>query len=177
MNFAVVALIAAVASQTPPSASGFRLGYTQKIYVEDLGSDDAAKLVRNQIIGAILHRSKLHVEGDKSSADVVLSGTAIVTSGSLHWMVGSTSAAATPNSAAASSQVIAGAKTVKITQLGLQLADQDHRILWAFDGGRCLDVQTLLLWGVPRNKTPITCALEQLAKAIDKDAREARSQK
>jgi hypothetical protein len=163
--FAVVAL-----GQQTVSNPGFRIAYVQKLYIENLGTDDAAKLVRDLVTGAILRRTNLQVQSEKLGADAVLIGTAIVSSGSVHWAVGS----ATASPASATAQVATGGKTVHITQLGLQLLDTDGRIMWAFDGSHCLDVTTLLLWGVPRKKAPTVCAVEQLVKAIDKDVKDSR---
>lgn len=166
-------LAASACAQSPVSNAGFRIAYVRKIYIEDLGADNAAKLVRDQLTGAIFRKTRLQVESAKADADATLIGTAIVTSGSLHWAVGSAAA----NSTSASAQLNTGGRTIRITELGLQLTDRDGRILWAFDGSHCLDVTTLVLWGIPKKKTPTTCAVDQLVKAIETDARDDRHRK
>jgi hypothetical protein len=169
------------------SSPGFRLGYTRRIYVEALGTEDGAKLPRDHVIGALLNRTKLSVDTNKTRADAILIGTGIVTSGYRKFVVGSSNseaaavAVATPSGAAAgaatssSQNTITGGGIVRISELGLQLTDQDGRILWAFDPNNCRNTSTMLLTGVPTNKDVTVCAAEQLARAIDKDAKAARS--
>jgi hypothetical protein len=143
-------------------------------------------MVRDQIVGALLSRSTLGVENDKTKAHAILNGTAMVTSGEMHWAVGyassSASAAAvvTPRIGAASassssaSTSSAGGQTVRITELGLQLTDEYGRILWAFDPSNCGEFTThVLSRNPPPQKPAIVCATEQLAKAINKDAKKA----
>jgi hypothetical protein len=188
MRTLMVALLACYASaQTPQSQAGFRLGYVRNVYVESLGQGDAAKVVRDQVIGAILNRTGLVIEAERSTADAALFGTAVVTSGQMHWAVGSLSsrsaAVASASQSGASAAAVAasnarfsaGGGTIRITELGLQLKDLDDRILWAFDGTRCLDTTALLLLGAPKNKPVTVCATEQLVKAIDRDAKSAKS--
>jgi hypothetical protein len=157
------------AQPTAPNP-GFRLGYVRSIYIESLGTDDAARIVRDQIAGAVLNRTHIVLTNDKAQADATLAGTAMVTSGNMHWMVGSGAA----NQTSATAQVIVGGGTVRITELGLQMVDPGGRILWAYDRSKCLNTTTLILWGVPTHKGATVCAAEQLAKAIDKDARRSR---
>jgi hypothetical protein len=182
----LLAGVLALSAQQPTSNPGFRLGYVLKVHVAALGTNEAAMFVRDQLAGAILNRTRLQLESDPSRADAVLIGTAIVTSGYQHWAVGSRSSSsataavasaggsASAAAASADGRFSAGGGTVRITELGLQLADPDGRILWAYDRSRCLDVTTLVLIGVPRNRSTTVCAAEQLAKAIDKDAKAAR---
>lgn len=73
----------------------------------------------------------------------------------------------------ASSNSLIGGRTIRITELGLQLSDEYGRLLWAFDSSRCLDVTTLLMAGYPAKKPVIGCAIEQMIKAVNKDAKKA----
>jgi len=188
MRIAAAALLLAFQAlgQNLPSTKGFRLGYTQSIYIESLGADDAAKFVRDQLTGALLNRTHIAVENDRQRADALLVGTAIVTSGFQSWAVGSSSSGAAASAASSNGSMAAAAVTsaatfssaggtVRITELGLQLTDRDGRVLWAYDRSRCLDAATLVLVGIPKNKPTTVCAAEQLAKAIDKDAKSART--
>lgn len=167
---AALVLLISSFSQQPPSNPGFRLGYVRKVYIESLGTSDAAKLVGDQLVGALLNKTHLEIQNDRSAADAALSGTAILTSGSMHWAVGS----ATATQTSATAQISAGGRTIRITDLGLRLADMDNRLIWAFDPSHCLDVTTLVLFGVPTKKQAISCAVEQLMKAIRKDAKDAK---
>jgi hypothetical protein len=88
MRQLIVALFCAIAEAQPSSNPGFRLGYVRSIYIESLGSSDAARMVRDQIVGALLSRSTLGVENDKAQAHAILNGTAMVTSGEMRWAVG-----------------------------------------------------------------------------------------
>lgn len=185
MKQLIFALFCALAQAQPSSNPGFRLGHVRSIYIESLGTTDPAKLVRDQIVGFIVGRSTLVVETDRTRAHAILTGTAIVTSGEMYWAVGSSSstssaaaAATTGGSAAAaasssSSTSSMGGRTIRITELGLQLSDEYGKILWAFDGSNCLDVTTLLMVGYPAKKPVIGCAIQQMVKAINKDAKKA----
>jgi hypothetical protein len=159
----------AVASAQAPPNPGFRLAFVQRIYIESLGEDLPSTLVRSQIAAAIFKRTGLEPVADRAAADAVLTGTAMVTSGHLHWAIASASA----NQTSATAQASAGGGTVRITELGLQLSDPYGRILWAFDGSGCLETTTLVLTGIPLHKPPTLCAAEQLAKAISRDAKAA----
>jgi hypothetical protein len=179
-------LFFAFAQAQPSSNPGFRLGYVRSLYIESLGTSDAARMVRDQIVGALLSRSTLAVENDKTKAHAVLDGTAMVTSGEMHWAVGSASsassaaavampgAAAASSSSASASRVSAGGGTVRITELGLRLSDEYGKILWAFDPSNCGEFTThMLSRNPPPQKPAIVCATEQLVKAINKDAKKA----
>jgi hypothetical protein len=176
--FAIALLV-----QQPTSAPGFRLGFVRKIFVEDLGPDQAAKYVRDQLTGALLNRTRISVETDRVLGDAILKGTAVVGNGYREWAVGSVSgygaavAVSSPEGSGAAAAVAtekqfsAGGGTVRIIELGLQLVDSDGRVLWAYDATRCADTAALVLLGTSRNKPTTVCAVEQLVKAIDRDAK------
>jgi hypothetical protein len=182
----LAAILAAQSPQPSVSVSGFRLGYVLRIYLAGLGTDEASRFVRDQLAGAILNRTRLELQTDPTGADAVLLGTAIVTNGFEQWAVGSSSFEAAATAAASqgraasaaavtsNSRFAAGGGTVRITELGLQLAAPDGRILWAYDGSRCLAAAAVILTGAPRKKSATVCAAEQLVKAIDNDAKAAR---
>jgi len=170
----------------PSSNPGFRLGYVRSVYVESLGASDAAKMVRDQLVGALLNRAALGVENERGNAHAFLAGTAMVTSGEAHYAVSSASAAssaaavAVPGGAAAAassgsrSRSIETGGTIRITELGLELSDEAGRILWAFDPTNCKEFTTHVLSRIPPPQKPaIACAIEQLARAINRDAKKA----
>jgi len=165
----------------PLPAGQFRLAQVRSVFVEPLGGSEAANIVHDQLVAALLNRTNLRVESGPSRADARLTGTATVRSGEARWLVGSSAssaaaaAVASPAvsaaaaSAATQSHFESGSRSIRITELGLVLADSEGRILWAYDGSRCLDKTTLLLVGVPRRKSPRACAAEEIARAVDKD--------
>jgi hypothetical protein len=186
MKQLILALFCALTQAQQSSNPGFRLGYVRSIYIESLGSSDAAKMVRDQIVGTLLGRSTLGVENDKTKAHAILNGTAMVTSGEMHWAVGYASSAsaaaavstprfgATASSSSSTSTSSVGSQTVRITELGLQLSDESGKILWAFDASNCREFTThVLSRNPPPQKPAIACAIEQLIRTIDKDAKKA----
>jgi len=186
MNSVALFLPTLLLAQQAPSVSGFRLGYTRRVYIENLGASEEAQIVRSQLSGAILSRTKLTLSNDRRDADAILIGNATIIAGNRQGVVGYSStesaaaAAASGDSAVAAaasasrSRVVASAGTVLITAMGLQLLDRDDHIIWAFDGTRCSDTSSLLLLGVSRTKPVTTCAAEQLANAIDRDLKASR---
>lgn len=161
--------------QQPPSNPGFRLGYVRSVYVESLGDDSSARTVQAQLVGAILNESHLKVETNRAEAHASLAGGATLSSGYSQWSIGTsrTSSAAaaviTPYGAAAAASAASSSmsesrgSTFRITDLGLTLTDMGGHLLWAFDPTRC------------RRYAVTSCAVEQLTRAIDKDAKAARS--
>lgn len=76
----MVPLLLILLAQQPPTNPGFRLAYVRIVYIEDLGSDSGAKIVREQIIGAFLTRTKLTVVKSRELADAIISGAAATSS-------------------------------------------------------------------------------------------------
>ena len=164
-----------------------RLFEVEKIYIEDLGAEDAAHFVRDQLIGAFFNRTRgIILVTSRDQADAVLIGTANIRDGYRTWSIGShqtsTAAAAVATSggsaSAASSESStrrqSGGGTIRITELGLQLVSPDGRILWAYDGTKCLNTSLFVLTGIPAKNPTTVCAVQQLAKAMDKDERDRR---
>jgi len=180
MKQLIFALFCALVQAQTSSNPGFRLGYVRAIYIENLGDSDPAKMVRAQLIGAIMSRTSMEIETDRSRTRAILTGTAIVTSGEMQWAVSSStsenSAAAivTPTTAAAAASskssvgFDSGRRTVRITELGLQLSDDTGKLLWAYDDSNCRD-----MFSPGGRKQPMQCAVEQMVKAINKDAKKA----
>jgi len=184
LSACVAALYAAsgLLAQPQPSVAGqLRLGNVRRLYVESLGEGDAAKIVHDQLVGALLNRTPFKVERDQSRADGRLIGTAVVKSGVAQWIVGSSSSSssaaavtsgygsAAAASANSSGRISGGGRTIRITELGLELVDRDGGLLWAYDGSRCLNKENLILFGIPSHRSAEVCAAEQLAKAVEKD--------
>jgi hypothetical protein len=131
-----------------------------------MGEDVGAKIVREQIIGALLNRTKLVVVASKDQADAVVHGSAIGAWGDEYSSVGSANAR--------SAHVAAAGGTVAVRQLGANLTDLAGNILWAFDDSKCKDYTRTILARLPPAKKSISvCAAEQLTRAIDKDMKAA----
>jgi hypothetical protein len=170
------------------SNAGFRLSFVEKIYIDQLGEGEAARIIRDQLTGAFLNRTRgLTIVTEPSQADAILTGNATIKTAYRQWAAGSSQSSADATAAAngkvsaaasaasSSSRVYAGGGTIRITELGLQLVSTDGRVLWAYDGSKCLNKTTLVLVGVPTWSPATVCAVQQLTKAMDRDNKESRS--
>ena len=93
----------------PPPAGQFRLAQVRSVFVEPLGGGEAANLVHDQLVAALLNRTNLRVESGPSLADARLTGAATVRSGEAHWLVGSAA-----SSAAAAAVLLRPARPVSL---------------------------------------------------------------
>lgn len=185
----VAPLLFAASTLAQPSP-GFRLSFVERIYIEPLGDGEGAKIVRDQLIGAFLNRTRgIILVTDRSQADAILTGNANIRDGYRRWSTSSqqssagavaiTNGAGSAAGAAASSsgRTYSGGSTIRIAELGLQLVSGDGRVLWAYDGSKCLNKTTLILTGIPTWSPATVCAVQQLAKAMDRDEKESRSRR
>src|SRR5579862_6286336 len=135
-------------AQTGQTANpGFRLAYVRTIYIESLGDDYGARVVHDQLAGALVNRTKLLLQTSRSDADAAFTGNATTTSEKVQWSSASAAASATATRADSAARAGAGSGTIHLTWLGLQLTDRYGQILWAYDGTRCIDMQMLILVG------------------------------
>jgi hypothetical protein len=131
-----------------------RLGATVEIFVDDLGSDQSAAILRERVIGALVNRTTLRVLNSRDKAQTILAGAGRTVQGERF------SAGGTVSSASASGG------TVFLSQLGLRLLDRNGNILWAFDPSKCGN--WIERWqGMIQDAA--ACAVLQLAKAIERD--------
>lgn len=123
------------------------------IYVDQLGTDQGAPLLRDKLIGELASTEGVRVVNSRSEAHAVITGTAIAIVGDEAHV----------------SQLGGSAGTTVISQMALQLQDARGSVLWGFNSSRCR--QSLIGSAVARPINVAGCAANDLAKIIRKDHR------
>ena len=155
-----------LAAEAPPKDPPQRLRATVEIFVDELGGDQSAAILRERVIGALVNRTTLRVLNSRDKAQAILVGAGGVYQGERY----SGSASVYSGTAGASGG------TVFLSQLGLRLVDRSGNILWAFDPSKCRGnlTQRFATWaqgGGLLGAIPdvAACAAQQLTKAIERD--------